>query len=202
MKWTSLNLWVPILLLLVSRNVTAQSPAQPIKAKQRQLSYEIQSDGSRVLKSEQEGVFYRTSSGAAIRTMGDRSTFMDAQGDMYEIDHNKKFARLVAHGSGTPLHEVFKNMSKDPPSNILYEAVNGLNCAVVPMYSGNKFENPESSGKVYLYLPYGLEVKSESTNPEDSLTIRELYDIEVAEPDPALVRIPEGYFIDNTLQQR
>jgi hypothetical protein len=83
--------------------------------------------------------------------------------------------------------------------NIREESVNGLICAVVPVYNTDPVGNPNAkpSGKEYLYLPNGLWVKSESTNPEGSLlTVRELYDIEIIEPDPALVRIPEGYSID------
>jgi hypothetical protein len=189
MKWLRLTLWVPVLLLLASQNDTrAQSPAEPIKAKQRQLSYQIQADGSRVLKHEQAGVFYRSSSGASMNTMGFLSTFQDEQGDTYEINDNTKVARFVAHQE--PLHESLKN---NPPGSIEgYETVNGLNCAVQMTLLNGK-----PAGKSYLYLPYGLWVKTEFTDPTGSLLmIRELYDIEVVEPDPAVFRIPEGYFID------
>jgi hypothetical protein len=58
MKWLRLTLLGGISLLSVSQNaIRAQSPAEPIKAKQRELSYQIQPDGSRVLKNEQAGVF-------------------------------------------------------------------------------------------------------------------------------------------------
>ena len=99
-----------------------------------------------------------------------------------------------------PPHETIKNLNNARPSNIRDEAVNGLICAVLPLYINNDPTgnlNAKPSGKEYLYLPYGLWVKSEFTNPEGSLlTVRELYDIEIIEPDPALVRIPEGYSID------
>jgi len=124
---------------------------------------------------------------------------IDAQGDHYEINHNKKLAKLVAHGDGVPPHEFIKNLNNAKPQNIQDETVNGLVCAVLPFYNTEPMGNPNAkpSGKEYLYLPYGLWVKSEFTNPEGSLlTVRELYDIEIIEPDPALVRIPEGYSID------
>jgi hypothetical protein len=199
MKSLRFTLWVALLLSISHVNTRAQSLTEPIKAKQRELSYQIQPDGSRVLKNEQAGVFNRSSSGASIKTMGDRSTLIDAQGDRYEINHNRKLAKLVGHLEEPP-HEVIKSLNIAGPSNILYEAVNGLVCAVLPLYfnsdpTGNK--NAKPSGKEYLYLPYGLWVKSEFTSPEGSLlTVRELYDIEIIEPDPALVRIPEGYSID------
>jgi len=139
--------------------------------------------------------------------MGDRSTFVDAQGDIYEINHSEKFVKLVAHNGITP-HELIRQLirtMKPETKNITlhgftgYETVNCFNCAVLPIRSN---DNPP--GKEYVYLPYGLSVKTEEfANPEGSLlTIRELYDIEVGEPDPALVQIPEGYFIDNTPQQQ
>ena len=196
MKWLRLNLWGPILLLLVSQNTTrAQSPIEPIKAKQRSLSYEIQPDGSKVLRSEQAGAFYRTSSGATMNTMGFLSTFCDEQGNTYEINHNKKVASFVEHQ--VPFHEWMK--TKMLPESIKgYEIVNGLNCAVRTV-----LVNGKPGGKAYLYLPYSLEVRTEwTTEPGGSLLIvRELYDIEVAEPDAALLRIPEGYSVDNQPEQ-
>jgi len=190
MKWLRPTLWVPILLLLVSPHVMrAQSPTEPIRAKQRELSYQIQPDGSRVLRHEQAGVFYRSSSGASMNTMGFLSTFQDEQGDTYEINHNTKVARFVARQE--PLHESIKK--HNPPESIKgYETVNGLNCAVqITLLNG------KPAGKSYLYLPYGLWVKTEFKGPGGSyLIVRELYDIEVVEPDPAVFRIPEGYFID------
>jgi hypothetical protein len=195
MKWLRPTLWVPILLLLVSQNASrAQSTAEPIKAKQRSLSYKIQPDGSKVLKSEQAGAFYRSSSGATMNNMGFLSTFSDEQGNTYEINHSKKVARFVAHQE--PLHELIK--SKLLPESIKgYETVNGLSCAV-----RTALLNGKPAGKEYLYLPYGLWVKTEFTDPSGShLMIRELYDIEIAEPDPALLQIPEGYSINNQPEQ-
>ena len=78
MRSLRLALCVPLLLLLVGQhqaqeNATGEkSPAVPIKAKQRQLAYEIQADGSKVLKHKHEGTFYRSSSGAEMNTMDHR----------------------------------------------------------------------------------------------------------------------------------
>ena len=170
-------------------------PSSLIKAKQRELVYQIQPDGSKVLKSEQAGAYYRSSSGATMNTMGFISTFFDEQGNAYEINHKKKVARLVEHG--VLPHEFIKN--KMAAKSIKgYEIVNGLNCAVRTV-----LVNGKPGGKAYLYLPYSLEVRTEwTTEPGGSLLIvRELYDIEVAEPDAALLRIPEGYSVDNQPEQ-
>jgi len=173
----------------------AQSPTEPIVAKQRSRSYQIQPDGSQILKSEQLGMFYRCSSGASMNTMGWLATSSDDEGNTYELNLNTKLARLVAHQE--PLHELIK--TKILPESIKgYARVNGLDCAVQ-----TALLNGKPAGKSYLYLPYGLWVKTEHTNPPANsiLTVRELYDIEVREPDPSLVRIPEGYVIDNEPEQ-
>ncbi len=196
MKSLRLSRWAPILLLMFSQDASrAQSTVEPIKAKQRSLSYEIQPDGAKILKSEQTGAFYRTSSGITMNTVGFLSTFSDEQGNAYEINHNKRTAKLVvAHQE--PFHEWIKKNLR-PESILGYEIVNGLNCAVQ-----TTLLNGKPAGKSYLHLPYALWVKTEHTDPDGShLTVRELYDIEVAEPDPALLRIPEGYSIDNQPEQ-
>ncbi len=67
MKSLRLPLWLAFLLLVSHATARAQSSVEPITAKQRELSYQIQPDGSRVLKNEQAGVFYRSSAGASGR---------------------------------------------------------------------------------------------------------------------------------------
>jgi hypothetical protein len=198
MRCLNFTLWVPILFLSLFQNTTgAPSPVEPIKAKQRKLTYQVQPDGSKILKWEEAGAFYRSSTGATMNTMGDRSTFLDEQGNTYNIVHSKKLAKLVVR-QGRP--ELFYEMIKDlPPEGIQgYEMVNGLECAIRPVLLNGK-----PSGKAYTYLPYGLTVKIESTTPGGShWVVRELYDIEVAEPDPALVRIPEGYSINDQTREK
>ena len=195
MRLHCLTFGVAILLGLAYQNQAQdKSPAVPIKAKQRGFSYEIQPDGSKLLKHKQEGAYYRSWSGATMNTLGDRSTFIDEQGNTYEIVHSKKlakkFAQFVEHPM--PLREMMKRI---PEESILgYETVNGFHCAVRTV-----LVNGEPGGKDYTYLPYGLLVKVEWREPGGGphQMVHELYDIEVAEPDPAQVRIPEGYPVDH-----
>ena len=189
MKRLHFTLWALILLFSLFQNATrAQSPVEPIKARQSKLTYQVHLDGSRILKRAETGAFYRSSSGATMNSMGDRSTFFYEQGNTYNIVHSKKIANFVEH----PDESIYELIKKTPSESILgYEMVNGLNCAIRPVLINNK-----PSGKAYSYLPYGLTVKVETAAPGGSyLVVRELYDIEVAEPDAALVRIPEGYSI-------
>ncbi|MEW5974325.1 MAG: hypothetical protein AB1898_00835 [Acidobacteriota bacterium] len=187
MKLLRSALWVTIPLLLSFQNTArAQSTTEPIIAKQRQISYNIQPDGSKTFLHKHEGAFYRSSSGASMNTLDETSTFIDEQGNTYEINHTKKVAKLVQTGSPLP-HEIIKNIRPEWIQG--FENVNGLECAIRPI-----LVNGEPGGKNYSNLTYGLQVKSEWTEPGGShLMVRELYDVKVAEPDPALVRIPDGY---------
>jgi hypothetical protein len=161
-----------------------KEPATPIKAKQRQLAYEIQADGSKVLKHKQEGTFYRSSSGAEMYTMDGRSSFIDDQGTYYRIVHSKKLA--VREGQNNLLS--YEMIKQTPTESILgYEMVYGFHCAVRTVLLNGK-----PAGKEYVHIPYGLEVRMEFRNGS-WFTVRELYDIEVAEPDASLVKIPKGY---------
>jgi hypothetical protein len=195
MKWLRFFLWVPILFFSFFQNATiAQSPVEPIKAKQRKLTYQNQPDGSRILKWQETGAFCRSSSGATMNTMGDQSTFIDVQGNTYNIVHSKKIANFVQRSPGF-IHDMIKK--RRPESFQGHKMVNGFECAIGPVLMNGKL-----SGTDYFYLPYGLIVKTEVTSPGGShFIVRELYDIEVAEPDPALVRIPEGYSIQNQAVQ-
>jgi hypothetical protein len=129
-----------------------------------------------------------------MNTMGDQSTFIDEEGNTYEIAHRRKIANFVEH----PPESIYEMLKKTPPESIKgYEMVNGIKCAILPVWVNGK-----PGGKEYVSLPYGLIVKIEAKVPDGSqLMVRELYDIVAAEPDPALVKIPEGYFIQNEGEQ-
>jgi hypothetical protein len=64
-------------------------------AKQRELVYEVHANGSKILKQEHVGAYYRSSSGAVMSTVGNFATFIDEQGHAYEINHRIKRAIFV-----------------------------------------------------------------------------------------------------------
>jgi hypothetical protein len=170
------------LLLLFSPTITrAQSSVEPITAKQRELVFQAQPDGSKILKHEQVGAFYRSSSGATMNIMGTVSMFIDEQGNAYEISHHSKEASFLERVTLPHLREM--QFSKG------YETMNGFNCAV-----RTTLVNGTSAGKEYWYPTYALTIRDEWTQG-DSQTVRELYDIKVSEPDQSVLRIPDGYFI-------
>ena len=118
-----------------------------------------------------------------MNTMGQLSTFIDEQRDAYEIVHHAKIAQFVQHN---PPLDVFNLQSKR------HETVNGYDCAVS---TSTTLINGKPQSSAYWHIPSGLLIKLESTHG-DSLTVREMYDIKVEEPDPAVLRIPEGYSIN------
>ena len=125
-----------------------------------------------------------------MNTIEAHSTLIDERGNIYEINHNSKFAKLIETGA-PPFHELVKRNGQVNVKG--YETVNGFECAVRSI-----LVNGEPGGKEYLYIPYGLLVKTEWTTDGGShWMVRELYDIQIAEPDPASVQIPEGYAIVN-----
>jgi hypothetical protein len=73
--------------------------------------------------------------------------------------------------------------------------VNGYNCAVRTILFNGK-----PAGKAYWHIPYDLQIRWDWKNG-DSQTVREMYDIKVEEPDESLLRIPEGYSIDNQSEE-
>jgi hypothetical protein len=186
---------IALAILILSAYAYAQKePATPIKAKQRQIMYEIKADGSKIMKHKHEGTFYRSSSGAELDTMDERVNFRDSSGNGYRIIHSKKLAVLEIRGSG-PVYQRKKQMIKDVGE---HEMVNGFYCAIVPLYV-----NGELRGKSYNYVPYAIVIRDEFKPPgmDNYLQVNELYSVEVAEPEPSLVRIPKGYSIANETEQ-
>jgi hypothetical protein len=115
---------------------------------------------------------------------------VDELGNVYRIIHDKRVALFEEHQEPL-LHETVQRIL--PESIIGYEMVNGLGCAV-----RNVLLNGLPAGKEYIYRPFALIVKTTAMDPTGrSEIVRELYDIKVAEPDPALLRIPEGYTVVN-----
>jgi len=180
MRSLSFPFWLALACLFSP--VTRAQSIEPITAKQRELVYQIQPDGSKILKHEQVGAFYRSSSGATMNTLGKVSTLIDEQGNAYEISHHNKKASFVER---VPLPHL-RNLQGIKG----YETVNGLNCAVRTILVNNK-----PAGKSYWYPTYALTVRREWTQG-DSQEVEEMYDIKVAEPDESLLRIPEGYSIE------
>jgi hypothetical protein len=180
MKKLTLISLLPILLLASQNFVRAQSPTSPVVAEQRQLVYQIQPDGSKIVTQQQIGAFYRSSSGATMNSMGQHSTFIDEQGNAYEISHRTKTVEFVQHNP--PMD--FSRLKGKP-----HETVNGYDCAVS---SSTTLVNGKPESSAYWHIPTGLLIKFESTKG-NMQTVRELYDIKFVEPDPSLVRIPNGY---------
>ena len=173
--------------LLPLQDARAESPATPVIAKQRKLVYQMQPDGSKVLKHQEVGVFYRSSSGAVMNTMGKLSTFIDEQGNAYEISAHSKNARFVERQELPHLRKVQGIMG--------HETVNGFDCGVRTV-----LVNGKPGGKSYWSQQLALTIKWDVMFG-DSETVREIYEVTFAEPDESLLRIPEGYSIDNQSKQ-
>jgi len=94
-----------------------------------------------------------------MNIMGKVSTFIDDQGNAYEISNHNKRASFVERRQGPP------DVSRSIKS---YETVNGYNCGVK-----NLLVNGKLAGKSYWYLPFRLQIKYEYTLG-DLQTVREM----------------------------
>jgi hypothetical protein len=150
------------------------------------VTYDLKPDGSKTIIHKYEGTFYRSSSGAEMNTMGTMADFSDSAGNSYRINHEKKLAVLQAQND-RPLYQAIK---ETPLSSIEgYDMVNGARCGYRKLYV-----NGTPGGREYISLQYVIYVRVEFMEPNSTHQIvREMYDIEVAEPDPSLVKIPKGY---------
>ena len=171
----------------------------PVIAKQRSVHYLVQSDGTEMEVMREEGTYFRSSSGSVLDTMqeikeknqvGRRSTLMDSSTrKTYVVNHDLKEATLKQVRA-----EPFRPIVLRPDLAIDERVIGGLDCLAMRVVSP---DNPEESiGKVWWAKEAKLRVKTE-TNYGRGRTVRELYDIRFAEPEPSVFKIPANYKIDD-----
>ncbi len=172
----------------------------PVIAKQRNVHYLIESDGSETEIVRDEGTYFRSSSGSVMDTLTQvtgpdqgkhRSTLMDSSTrKIYNVDHNLKEAILKQVRP-----EPFRPIVLRPELAIDEGVIGGLDCLAMRVVSPS---NPEGSiGKVWWARNAVLMVKSESTWHRER-TVLELYDIQFTEPDSSVFVLPENYKIDDS----
>ena len=172
----------------------------PVMAKQRRVHYLVQSDGTEMEVVREEGTYFRSSSGSVLDTMArvtgtnprtHGSTLMDSSTRRtYALNHHLKEATLKQVRP-----EPFRPIVLRPDRAIGEGIIGGLDCLAMRVVSP---DNPEESiGKVWWAKKAKLRVKTE-TNYGRERTVRELYDIRFAEPEPSVFKIPANYKIDDT----
>ena len=201
MKITTL---LACLILVFSSASDSLAQFTPVIAKQRSVTYRMQSDGSEIVVRRTEGTYFRSSAGSVMRTEFDikdgqrlgkgQSTYIDSStGKSHSLNHKIKKATLI-QVRPTPWSPPETYPS---PSEITGKAViSGLNCVAVSSFylsHGTKRRN----GKVWWSLDNYLAVKTERTLGQVR-RVWDLYDIQFAEPDPSVFKLPADYLIDDS----
>ena len=172
----------------------------PVIAKQKNVHYLIESDGTETEIVRDEGAYFRSSSGSVMDTLTQvkgpdqgkhRSTLMDSSTrKTYAVDHNLKEAILKQVRP-----EPFRLIVLRPELAIDEAVIGGLDCLAMRVVSPSIPE--ESIGKVWWARNAVLAVKRESTWHRER-TVLELYDIQFTEPDSSVFRLPADYTIDDS----
>lgn len=174
----------------------------PIIAKQRSVSYQTQPDGSEIVVQQTEGTYFRSSSGSVVENMfhiedgqeqgeGQTSYFDSFTGRIYSLRHDIKRAVLK-----DVWPKSLRSLVPSNPNFIGEAVINGLNCVATPVFLWvNNQATPV--GKNWWSLDVDLLVKTETT-VGGIRKVRELYDINFAEPSSSKFKIPSGYMIDGS----
>ncbi len=181
--------------LVLGTAISAQAQWMPVVAKQKELTYRLEENGSRVIVSERRGAYKRSSSGSVMHTwrpivdgqeVGSvKATFLDAStGERYAIDHGSQRARLI-HQTPAPILPETVN----PEETVGEAVINGVACAGLKVLVNGK----PTKGVNWVSVPYDLDVKREFPTLNGRWIVQELYDIQFVEPERSVFAIPQNY---------
>lgn len=186
--------------LLLGTAISVQAQWAPVIAKQKEVTYRLEENGSKVILAERRGDYYRSSSGSIMDTwrylvdgqeVGPaRATFLNAStGKRYSINHRLQRVRLV-HQSSTPILPQRIHLEETVGESV----INGVECVGLRVLVNGR----PTKGVSWVSVPYDLDVKVEFPMPNGQWVVRELYDIQLNEPDPSKFKFPSDYTIDQS----
>lgn len=204
-------LWLAALIATVSLQALAQHPA-PFTAQIRSVRYMIGSDGQKTVTSITLGTVSRSSAGFTLarhheivkgKVMPDDAILTGPDGAVTHIVFGTRQAILLQDGRPGYV---------SPPSQAHGERrmMNGVSCIVVPFaptrvcLNGKCTSGPESLKNFGCVSPeYGLMVHSDvlgkpgvvmpQRGNEIIETVEDTYNFKIGEPNPASVKIPDGF---------
>lgn len=183
--------------LLFGTAISVQAQWMPVIAKQKEITYRIEENGSKVAIAERRGTFKRSSAGSTMRTwigivdgkaMGPgMAMLLDARsGSYYAINHRVRQARLMRQRSG-PILPRERNLQ--PEDIVGHSVVNGVPCVGLKV----KVNGRLTDGVDWVSVSHDLHVKTEFPLPGGKRVVKELYDIQFVEPTPSAFAIPKNY---------
>lgn len=185
--------------LTLGTTISAQAQWMPVVAKQKELTYRTDENGSKVVIQERRGTYKRSSTGSVMHTWTpivdgqengpSEAMFIDAMsGASYAIYHGSQKARLIRQ---RPVPILPKERNLAPDAIVGEQVVNGVACVGLRV-----MVNGQPTGDVgWVSVPNDLHVKAAFTLPGGQRIVRELYDIQFVEPDSAVFAIPQNYTI-------
>lgn len=189
-----------LLILLLGWGTESLAQFVPVIAKQRSIHYLRQSDGSETEVIRTEGTYFRSSSGSVLDTMmqvkGDRkgkheSVHRDSSTKkIYLLNHNLEKATLKQVS-----RKPFRPVELKPSLAVGKGVIQGLDCMAMRVV--HPHNRDASIGKIWWARGAKVRVKSEQILGRERI-VRELYDIEFAEPDSSVFRFPANYKIDDS----
>lgn len=183
--------------LVLGTAISAKAQWMPVVAKQKELTYWTDENGSEVVIRERRGTYQRSSAGSVMKKWipivkgqekGPGSAFfIDANsGNYYLIHHKARSARLMQQTNSTLL-PMERNLG---PGDIVAEkVVNGVACVGLRV----RVNGQPTDGVSWVSIAYDLSVKKEFTLPGGQRIVKELYDIQFVEPDSSVFAIPQNY---------
>ncbi|MSO23493.1 MAG: hypothetical protein EXQ58_09630 [Acidobacteria bacterium] len=193
-----------LLFLVLAFSIASFAHGQwsPIVAKQRRISYKIKADGSKAVTSEYTGTFFRSSDGSTLdtwfevkdgRAQDGKASLIDTKtGRAYLILHD---ARVVRFDQDIPVPRLPRSKASIViPEEYVKgrELINGIEAVAV----GVRVNDKPVPGATWKSLAHDLVLKQDVRWSPTSGHYKDLYDVEVKEPDHSVFQFPAGYTIN------
>ena len=173
----------------------------PVIANQSRATYEIRTDGTRLLIKQESGAFYRANDGSKLTRwrvvnngveQGEGIGVLTSgqTGLVHRIDYDAKQVKQTQQLQ-TPLQPSHRDLSKSTGQQV----INGILCRSFPM----KVNGTANGGTVWVSPENDLIVKVEwtvRTATKVMQGVEELSDIQIGvQPDSRAFEVPPGFFI-------
>jgi hypothetical protein len=166
----------------------------PVVAKQRTVEDVLGENGKVLLHQENLETYLRNSKGATLTqsysVLNGKSTL--ESGRLFDFDRHKEYVLNYRRHEAIPHLDLPLKPGPDFLQNakgsLGEETINGIDCAIDPMYQLMDDGTKRQTGKVWNSRELGISIKQDSIlEPPGSQRIHqivELYDISFVEPDP------------------
>ena len=182
--------------LVLGTAISAQAQWIPVVAKQKELTYRTDENGSEVVIKERRGTYQRSSGGSVMNKWSlivdgqengpSTAFFTDANSGAFYAIHHESQKALLRQQRPIPILPTERNLG--PDAIVGRAIVNGITCVGLKV-----LVNGQPAGVDWVSVSNDLHVKTEFTLPGGQRIVKELYDIQFFEPDSSVFAIPQNY---------